>query len=335
MKISLFIAFVMLTFAAQISAQKTSRIAFYNVENLFDTIDNPNDDAEFLPGSKSEWNTQKYQAKLGHIREVLLAMNKPIIAGFSEIENAGVVRDIIRNQKAFKNYGLVHYESPDARGIDVALIYDSSKLKLLQSNHLRFNLPGEDKATTRDILWAQFGYKKSSFYVMVNHWPSRRSGTDESDAKRVAAAQVAAHFIDSINGLRIQKVIQALEGKPVSMAGYVAENIIFLGDLNDHPENNAPKIIDERLDPMIKKESGPTQGSYFYNNEWGILDHIYTSTRFYGKTKVVPNSGMIHNFPFLMEEYKGNIQPKRTYAGTKYLGGYSDHLPVSIDIFLR
>ena len=202
MKISLFIAVVMLTFAAQISAQKTSRIAFYNVENLFDTIDNPNDDAEFLPGSKSEWNTQKYQAKLGHIREVLLAMNKPIIAGFSEIENAGVVRDIIRNQKAFKNYGLVHYESPDARGIDVALIYDSSKLKLLQSNHLRFNLPGEDKATTRDILWAQFGYKKSSFYVMVNHWPSRRSGTDESDAKRVAAAQVAAHFIDSINGLR-------------------------------------------------------------------------------------------------------------------------------------
>ena len=111
--------------------------------------------------------------------------------------------------------------------------------------------------------------------------------------------------------------------------------IILLGDLNDHPENNAPKIIDERLDPMIKKESGPTQGSYFYNNEWGILDHIYVSTSFYGKTKVVPNSGMIHNFPFLMEEYKGNIQPKRTYAGTKYLGGYSDHLPVSIDIFLR
>ena len=335
MKISLFIAVVMLTFAAQISAQKTSRIAFYNVENLFDTIDNPNDDAEFLPGSKSEWNTQKYQEKLGHIREVLLAMNKPIIVGFSEIENAGVVRDIIRNQKAFKNYGLVHYESPDARGFDVALIYDSSKLKLLQSNHLRFNLPGEDKATTRDILWAQFGYKKSSFYVMVNHWPSRRSGTDESDAKRVAAAQVAAHFIDSINGLRIHKVIQALEGKPVSMAGNITENIIFLGDLNDHPENNAPKIIDERLDPMIKKESGPTQGTHFYNNEWGILDHIYVSTSFYGKTKVVPNSGMIHNFPFLMEEYKGNIQPKRTYAGTKYLGGYSDHLPVSIDLLLR
>jgi predicted extracellular nuclease len=244
-------------------------------------------------------------------------MGKPLVCGFSEVENAGVVRAIVANQEAFKTYGIVHYESPDARGIDVAMIYDSSKLKLLASDNIRFILPGETKATTRDILWAQFSYKKHPFYVMVNHWPSRRGGTDESDDKRVAAAKTACNFIDSV---------QKANGYP----------IIFLGDLNDHPENNAPKLIDERLDPMITKDSGPTKGTHFYNNEWGILDHIYVSANFIGKKNgIVASSGQIHNFPFLMEEYKGNIQPKRTYAGSKYLGGYSDHLPVSIQLNIK
>ena len=244
-------------------------------------------------------------------------MGKPLVCGFSEVENASVVRAIIANQEAFKSYGIVHYESPDARGIDVAMIYDSSKLKLLASNYIRFILPGETKATTRDILWAQFSYKKHPFYVMLNHWPSRRGGTDESDEKRVAAAKIACNFIDSV---------QKADGYP----------IIFLGDLNDHPENNAPKLIDERLDPMITKESGPTKGTHFYNNEWGILDHIYVSANFIDKKNgVVSNSGQIHNFPFIMEEYKGTIQPKRTYAGSKYLGGYSDHLPVSIQLKIK
>ena len=227
------------------------------------------------------------------------------------------MRSIIANQEAFKTYGIVHYESPDARGIDVALIYDSCKLTLIDSKAIRFVLPGETKPTTRDILWAQFKYKKQSFYVMLNHWPSRRGGTDESDDKRVVAAKIACNFIDSV---------QKANGYP----------IIFLGDLNDHPENNAPQLIDDRLDPMITKESGPTKGTHFYNNEWGILDHIYVSANFIGKKNgVVVNSGQIHNFPFLMEEYKGNIQPKRTYAGSKYLGGYSDHLPVSIQLNIK
>ena len=302
--------------ANMVEAQKTRSIAFYNVENLFDTLDGPNDDAEFLPSAKNERNNAKYQEKLSHIREVLLAMGKPIICGFSEVENAGVVRAIIAQQKDFKNYGLVHFESPDARGIDVAMIYDSSQLRLLGSNNIRFILPGETKATTRDILWAQFQFKKQVFYVMVNHWPSRRGGTDESDVKRVAAAKIACQFIDSV---------QKSNGLP----------IVLLGDLNDYPDNTGPKLLDERLDPMITTASGPTKGTHYYNNEWGILDHIYVSPNFIGTKKgVLKNSGKIHNFPFLMEEYKGVIQPKRTYGGTKYIGGYSDHLPVSIQVKL-
>jgi predicted extracellular nuclease len=316
MKQLLFILIITI-FMGNSLGQKTRSVAFYNVENLFDTLDGPNDDAEFLPAAKNQWNAVRYEEKLSRIREVLLAMGKPLVCGFSEVENAGVVRAIVANQEAFKTYGIVHYESPDARGIDVAMIYDSSKLKLLASNYIRFILPGETKATTRDILWAQFSYKKHPFYVMVNHWPSRRGGTDESDDKRVAAAKIACNFIDSV---------QKANGYP----------IIFLGDLNDHPENNAPKLIDDRLDPMITKESGPTKGTHFYNNEWGILDHIYVSANFIDKKNgVVSNSGQIHNFPFLMEEYKGNIQPKRTYAGSKYLGGYSDHLPVSIQLKIK
>lgn len=305
---------VLLMLSGNILGQKTKRIAFYNVENLFDTIDGSNDDAEFLPSGKNEWNTFKYEEKLSHIREVLLALGKPIVCGFSEVENAYVVRAIISNQKEFKNYGLVHYESPDARGIDVAMIYDSAQLSLLESNRIRFVLPGETKATTRDIVWALFQYKKQRFYVTVNHWPSRRGGTDESDGKRVAASKIVCNFIDSVN---------RTNNYP----------IVLLGDLNDHPDNTAPKMVDERLDPMITSESGPTKGTHFYNNEWGILDHIYVTPTFISPKKgAISGSGKIHNFPFLMEEYKGNIQPKRTYAGTKYIGGYSDHLPVSIDV---
>ena len=335
MRYILFICIGLLA-SATLVGQKTRTIAFYNVENLFDTIDGPNDDAEFLPASKSEWNSAKYQEKLQHIREVLLALGKPLICGFSEIENVNVVRAIVKDQKAFKSYGIVHYESPDARGIDVALIYDSSKLTLLKSDRIRFVLPNEENPTTRDILWAQFKGKKESFYVMVNHWPSRRGGTDESDAKRVAAAQVAGHFIDSLNEEKIKLCVRYGKGQPVTNFIGNTENIIFLGDLNDYPENRGPKLIENRLIPMISQSSGPTKGTHCYNNEWGVLDHIFVSKGFIStKKNVVPNSGEIHNFPFLMEEYKGNIQPKRTYAGNKYLGGYSDHLPVSIKIKLR
>jgi predicted extracellular nuclease len=315
-KISIFTVAIMLVLSNQLFAQKSVRIAFYNVENLFDTLDGENDDAEFLPGGKNNWDTQKFNEKITHIREVLLALKKPIITGFSEIENYSVVRKII-SHKDFKNYGIVHYESPDARGIDVAMIYDSAKLTLLESGKIRFVLPGEQKATTRDILWAKYQSKKSIFYVTVNHWPSRRGGADDTDVKRVKAAETVGHFIDSLLTL-----------DPNS-------KIILLGDLNDHPENNSVQLLNKTLAPMITKSSGEFGGSYNYNNEWGILDHILISKGLSnGKPSIIKDSGKIHSFPFLIEEYKGQLVPKRTYAGNKYLGGYSDHLPVSINIKL-
>ena len=112
--------------------QKLAKIAFYNTENFFDTIDGTNDDAEYLPSSKLKWDNVKYNEKIKHVSEVINSLNYPIIMGFCEIENEGVLNDLIKSNKKLKCYKTVHYESPDARGIDVGFIYNASKMKVLK-----------------------------------------------------------------------------------------------------------------------------------------------------------------------------------------------------------
>jgi predicted extracellular nuclease len=314
MKNTLIILFIAILNVA--CSQKTAKIAFYNTENYFDTIDGSNDDAEYLPSSKLKWNKSKYEDKKKHVSEVITAMEFPIIIGFCEIENKGVMLDLIQSSKKLKRYQTVHYDSPDLRGIDVGFLYNSTLLKLIRSGNIRFTLPGDTEPRSRDIVWAKFTFKKDTIYAMVNHWPSRR--TNDSEPKRIKAAECAKSFIDSV-----------LNVNPNS-------KIVLMGDLNDHPEDKAPSLLAERLTPMILKSSGEFGGTHTYKGEWGILDHIMVSKGFSeGKLTVVPNSGKINSFSFLMEEYKGNKQPKRTFVGEKYLGGYSDHLPVSIDLLIK
>jgi predicted extracellular nuclease len=314
MKNLLFFLFIAILNVA--CSQKTVKIAFYNTENYFDTIDGPNDDAEYLPSSKLKWNKTKYEDKKRHVTEVITTLNFPIIMGFCEIENKFVLDDLIKSNKKLKRYQPVHYDSPDLRGIDVGFIYNSSLLKLINSGNIRFTLPGDTEPRSRDIVWAKFAYKKDTLFAMVNHWPSRR--TNDSEPKRIKAAECARSFIDSV-----------LNVNPNS-------KIVFMGDLNDHPEDKAPSLIADKLTPLIVKSSGEFGGTHTYKGEWGILDHIMVSKGFSeGRLTVIPNSGKINSFGFLMEEYKGNKQPKRTFVGEKYLGGYSDHLPVSIDLIIR
>ena len=235
--------------------------------------------------------------------------------GVCEIENKSVLTDLIGNDK---RYGIVHYDSPDARGIDAAMLYRKDLLKLKGSGNIRFTLPGDYIPTSRDIVWAKYQYKKEYLYVMVNHWPSRRGGAEESAARRLTAAQYATQFIDSI---------QRSEPKA---------KIILMGDLNDHPQDAAPQLIASKLTPQITKASGTFGGSYNYKNEWEIIDHIFVSNNaFNGTVALQKESGTIHSFPYLLTEYKGQTVPNRTYAGPKYLGGYSDHLPVSIKVVLN
>ncbi|MCO4814075.1 MAG: hypothetical protein KC454_05145 [Flavobacteriales bacterium] len=301
------------------NAQETRSIAFYNVENLFDTLDTPNkQDTEYLPSAKKHWNTYRYNEKLKHINKVVENLNSPIILGLCEIENRAVVQDIINSGKMKGQYAVVHYESLDLRGIDNAIIYDSSVLSVQSSGILRFDMP-EGHTPSRDIVWAKFTQGTDEIIAMVNHWPSRRGGQMKSEPKRLVAAVAAKAFVDSMQ-LANPKV-----------------KIVFMGDLNDYPDNMAPKMISNSLKPMITQKSGEYGGTHSYRGEWNVLDHIMISKGF-SKGKgitVKKKSGEIHNFDFLMTTYKGNILPFRTYGGGKYLAGYSDHLPVSICVTIK
>lgn len=306
----------MFSFGIVSFSQNIRNIAFYNVENLFDTLDGTNDDAEFLPDGKNNWTSERYDEKIVHINKVIDELNNPLFIGMCEIENAKVVRDVMNYSSKINNYGLLHYESPDARGIDVALIYDSMTLKLVQSGNLRFTLPGKEAPSSRDIIWGKFVQNKDTLIAMVNHWPSRSGGQESSEPNRITAAQTARTFIDSL--LKDNKNYK----------------IVFMGDLNDYPSDAAPTLIREKLVSMICPMSGSFGGTYNYKGEWDVLDHIFVSQGMLKKKgiKAVKGSGVIHSFEYLLEEYKGQIVPFRTYAGPKYLGGYSDHLPVSIEV---
>lgn len=315
---SIFIIVLMALINVQCTAQGKQKITmgFYNVENLFDTLDTPDKvDEEYLPTSAREWNSERYWTKIDHINKVIKALNTPIILGMCEVENKAVVQDIVNRGELKENYSVLHYESLDARGIDNALIYDQSILTLVDSGILRFDMP-EGNTPSRDILWGKFTHEKDTLFAMINHWPSRRGGQVESEPKRLIAAISAKKFIDSL--LSVNKKTE----------------IIFMGDLNDHPDNMAPEMISSVLTPMINSESGQFGGSHSYRGEWGVLDHIMVSKGFLkkGGIRAVKKSGKIVSEEFMIDEYKGNKVPFRTYGGKKFLNGYSDHFPVMIEV---
>ncbi len=297
-----------------------SNILFYNVENLFDTLDTPGkNDQEFLPDGNREWNSARYQEKLDHINQVINDLDNPVIIGLCEIENRDVVEDIVNNDDLSGTHAIVHYESLDKRGIDNAIIYDSTQLTLVEDGIVRFDMPDKD-SPSRDIVWAKFERNEEQIVVMVNHWPSRRGGQMISEPKRLIAANAAADFIDSLQNA--DKKVQ----------------IVFMGDLNDYPTDRAPKMISDRLTPLITDKLGTYNGTHCYRGEWNILDHIMVSKSALkpkGSISVNKKSGVINEFEYLLTEYKGNIVPFRTYGGGKYLAGYSDHLPVSVEITLK
>lgn len=315
-QLPLYVLFGIFIFNTPVYGQVTQKIAFYNVENLFDTLDTPGkDDAEFLPNSPNAWNSSKYLEKVAHINQVFEHIGQPVIFGMCEIENAAVVQDVVNRGIMKGNYDVVHFESMDERGIDNALVYDTRYFSLGGSGIISVNLP-EKSGPTRDILWARLERGNDVVLVMVNHWPSRRGGQIESEPSRLVAAIAAKSFIDSIQ------------------ATNKAVKIVFMGDLNDYPTDRAPQMISSTLTPMIVDKSGEFGGSSLYNHEWNIIDHIMVSSNCFKKKgfSIVKNSGVIHSPKFILTTYKDEIMPARTYAGGKYLAGYSDHLPVSINL---
>ena len=314
---------------------RAMRVGFYNLENLFNTVnDTMVRDGEFTPDGMKNWNDYRYYQKSNQMAQAIFAMGGwefPAVVGLCELENIGVIEDLIkRDVIKGANYQIVHYESIDRRGIDVALIYRPSKFEVFYSKPYRVVLEGDPDFRTRDVLYVKgLALSTDTLHLFVNHWPSRYGGQLVSEPKRMAAAQTVRNVVDSIYGAQPKA------------------QIIILGDLNDHPENKsisevlrAGSVGSENTD-LINLMTGEMNyaGSHRYRGEWSFLDHIIVSPYLLDESgmDVVHGRAWVTDSPLLLTDdnrYPGKM-PFRTYGGPTFLGGFSDHLPVFIDLELK
>lgn len=310
---------------------KKFNIVFYNVENLFDTENDPakNDD-EFTPSGKIPWTSERFQVKIKHLAQVISSVNMPDfpdIIGLSEIENDFVLNKLIEANSLNKiGYKIVHYESPDERGIDVALLYNPVTFTVTESKPIPVNLPDND--LTRDILYVKGTTAAGNeLHVFVNHWPSRSEGIPISEPKRKLAAQVLKSEVDNI----LKKDSRS--------------NIVIIGDFNEEPTDNSLSVVldAQQTEKKIRNSTlynlmFPLQkkgkGSLYYN-DWNMFDQVIVSGNLLLSKKINCAEDSVHIFDasWLMfkDPKKGVMRPNRT-LGAKYFGGYSDHLPVFISL---
>ncbi len=305
--------------------KNTVTVAFYNVENLFDTVNNPlTVDDDYTPLGKLKWNTKKYHHKIKKLTSVISQIGKnnsafpPALVGLVEVENAKVVKDLTRHKNLSKfNYSYVHYDSPDERGIDVALMYNKDFFKVISTDTHSLYLTDDEGEVdyTRDLLVVKGKLNGELIHVLVNHWPSRRDGDKETKEKRIKAAK------------QVQEVITTIKS--------IEENakFIIMGDFNDDPTDESVKdflVTDDLYNPM-KSLFEKGEGTSTYYKEWHLFDQIIFSRDFFDTEKST------HTFlkaTILRKEwlrfYKGKFKdsPFRTYIGPWYQGGYSDHFPV-------
>lgn len=316
------------------SPQIRHRVMFYNAENLFDPFnDSLKRDDEFTPEGSRHWTWNRMTKKINSMYKTIMAlgeMDPPILIGLCEIENRLVLKQLTtKTPLELYEYRIIHRDSPDSRGIDVALLYRPDRFKLLEKHFFRVNFPNEPDRKTREILYASGLVGGDTLHVFVNHWPSKYGGELESIPGRMAAAHTLRHKVDSIRIF------------------YPQARILIMGDMNDEPEAtptteglgaclNTTDDCPANLINLsaILKERG--QYSYKYQGVWGIIDHIIVSRsllRPQGLNTSIDRAGVFAP-EFLLEEdrtYTGQ-KPYRTYVGYKYIGGFSDHLPVYIDL---
>lgn len=305
-----------------LQSYKKRAIVSYNVENLFDTINDPASiDEDFLPQGKLKWNSLRYQAKLNKLVEAITLNLKenPVIIGLVEVENSAVIADLKNTGRlAQTRYEIAHKESPDARGIDCGLLIDSDRFKVLDVSALSVKIDSIPDFKTRDILYVKGELKDGKvLHIFVNHWPSRRGGEEESAVKRLQAASIARAQIEAIL-------------KEDSKA-----NILLMGDFNDYPTNESIMMVQgNELVNLLADEHAAKQGSYNYKGEWGALDQfIVSNTLFKGKNGIKLNtkgSQVVSDEKLLYTDKNGGKKPNATYGGSNYFGGYSDHLPIRV-----
>lgn len=310
------------------------RLMFYNCENFFDTEnDSLKNDEEFLPDGKKYWTKKRYYTKINQICKVITAVGAwqtPDIVGLCEVENRKALNDLIYKTPLYKKgYKVLHKESPDNRGIDVAMLYNPKTFKPLKTEFIEVMFGNRP---TRDILYTQgITATNDTLHVFINHWTSRWGGQLETEEKRMFTASLIRKKVDYI-----------LQEQPNAY-------IFITGDLNDEPED---KSVTENLKALHNLENPkPNQlynlsytlqhkfnlGSHKYHGKWGILDQIIVSGSLLINTNSISTSvenAHVFNADFLLENDEAYLgkKPFRTYSGYRYLGGYSDHLPVFLDL---
>ncbi len=308
--------------------QETLTIAFYNVENLFDTVDEPGkNDEEFTPNGDKKWNTERYQKKLEDISKALSSinnMNLPEIIGLCEVENRKVVLDLTHAGKLTNgNYNIIHHESPDVRGIDCALIYQPDVFNVETHFPISIRFKNDPSYKTRDILYVKGKvFNGEEFHIFVNHWPSRIGGNEETEPERVTVATILRNKIDSIAEVNADA------------------KIIIMGDMNDEPSNKSlaevlsagePEKSGGRLFNLMYPDDLLNKGSYNYQGSWNMLDNLIISGNLMDAEgfQCCDKKGFVFHQEWM--EYKNNegeISPNRTFGGNNYYGGVSDHFPV-------
>ncbi|MDB5034428.1 MAG: putative extracellular nuclease [Chlorobi bacterium] len=309
--------------------------AFYNTENLWDPEDDPasHGDDDFTPEGSMRWTNDRLERKLAGIARAMRGMNDyhgPDLIGMCELENRHVLERLTREFLPPGEYDIAHAESPDERGIDVALLYRPAMATLKRLTMHRVDL-GAGERPTRDIMEATFERKGRIFTVLVNHWPSRREGAAESEPKRKLVAATAARIIDSLVALD------------------PAADIVMMGDLNDEPaDGSVHDVLDARaydgerdfshrmINTAAPVAAMDTIGSYYYHNDWETIDQIILSRGLLNPAglSLYETTETIYAPEFLRDARSDPVArpPYHTYIkSVKYIGGTSDHFPV----FLR
>ncbi len=293
------------------------RVGFWNVENLFDLEDDPTTrDEEFALGGKKNVTQDIYDLKLKNCAAVLADLNADVL-GLCEVENYFVLDELNRAYDG-RDYKIIHYDSPDRRGIDNALLYDPEVFNVIETKPILNTLP--EGGPTRDILYVQGEYKGHTLHIYVNHWPSNYGGKKKAIPKRRATAR-----------LLVNEVAEKLSNEPDA-------EILLIGDFNEEPtDDNVRTLKSVNMTSMMEPLMGqPQVGTYVYRGKDNFLDQIIISTGLQDEQGLTAGQVAILDKPkYRQQEGKYAHYPFRFWAGNKLLGGYSDHLAVYVEINAR
>lgn len=305
-------------------------VVFYNVENLYNTIDDKGvKDSDFTPEGDKHWTLERLSKKLTDLARTIdsISDKHPIIVGITEVENEDVATQLMKTSPLVEhNYKLLHQDSPDNRGIDTCLIYDEDYVKYISHQFLRFRFPWNFDIKTRDALFFECEINGEEFWIVVNHWPSRSS--KNSAKKREFVAKTVRERIDQV------------------MARNPESKLIVMGDFNDEPSDlsilrhldaKRTKNIDEKeLFNLANELYESGKGTCVHDGDWLMIDQIMVNRNLLQNKNdglgIRKNKMYIHAPEELIFHKKDYSQPDHTYSGDRYEGGISDHLPVYVKL---